>query len=139
MVEFKNYLKPILESNGLAEWKDGFNRDNIPKNILDKAYFMSYGINTVENGINMEDNINVQIECFFKGFRDPQTAIDDSMELCNSIRLEILSPETIYQFAEMNILGINSVTQVPEPLSTTNDNSIIVTMEFNIRFIQINC
>lgn len=139
MVEFKNYFHSILNANGFKEWKDGFNRDNIPKSTLDKSYFMSYSINTVENGITMEDNINVTLETFFKGYRDPQTAIDNAMELMNTVRLEILDPETIASFVDVNLLGIDSVSQTPTPLNTSNDNSIIITTEFNVRLIQINC
>ena len=139
MVEFKNYFHTILKNNGLKEWKDGFNRDNIPKSVLDKSYFMSYSISTVENGTTMEDNINIEIEHFFKGYRNPQDAIDNAMELCNSIRLEILDPQTIASFNEVTILGIDSVSQTPEPLNASNDNSIIVTTVLNLRLIQINC
>lgn len=139
MVKFKNYFHKILKDNGFREWNDGFNRDNIPKSVLDKSYFMNYSISTVENGTQMEDNINIIIEHFFKGYRNPQDAIDQAMELCNSIRLEILDPQTINLFDDVTILGINSVSQTPEPLNASNDNSIIVATEFNLRIIQINC
>ncbi len=139
MVEFKNYFHTILKGNGFKEWKDGFNRDNIPKSVLNKSYFMSYEINTVENGTQMEDNISITLEHFFKGYRNPQDAIDNAMELCNSIRLEILDPQTIASFSEVTILGIDSVSQIPEPLNASNDNSIIVTTSFSLRLIQINC
>lgn len=139
MVKFKNYFHTIFKGSGFKEWKDGFNRDNIPKSVLDKSYFMTYSINTVENGTQMEDNINIEIECFFKGYRNPQDAIDNAMETVNSIRLEILNPVSIASFLEVNILGIDSVSQTPEPLNAYNDNSIIITAEFNLRLIQINC
>jgi len=139
VVEFKNYFHTILKANGFKEWKDGFNRDNIPKNILNQSYFMTYSIATVENGTNMEDNISIEIEHFFKGYRNPQDAIDNAMEKVNSMRLEILDPQTIALFNEVTILGIDSVSQEPEPLNASNDNSIIVTTELNLRLIQINC
>lgn len=139
MVKFKKYFQDIFTANGMKEWDDAFNKDNIPSNILNKSYFMSYGINTVDNSVPLEDNINISIDCFFKGYRNPKEALDNAMELCNSIRLEILSRESIASFIEVNILTIDSVSQISEPLNSSNDNSILVNLEFNLRFLQINC
>jgi hypothetical protein len=136
---FQKYFQDIFNSHGFREWEDAFNKDNIPKNILNKSYFMSYGITTVENSVPLEDNINIVIECFFKGYRNPKEALDNAMVLCNSIRLEILNRESIASFLEVNILAIDSVSQIPEPLNSSNDNSILITLEFNLRFLQKNC
>ena len=139
MVKFKEYFQTIFKDNGFKEWDDAFNKDNIPSNILNKSYFMSYGINTVENSVPLEDNINIEIECFFKGYRKPKETLDKAMELCNSVRLSILNRESIASFTEVNILAIESVSQIPEPLNASNDNSIVITLEFNLRFLQNNC
>lgn len=139
VVRFKEYFQDIFKANGFKEWEDAFNKDNIPSNILNKSYFMSYGINTVENSVPLEDNINIEIECFFKGYRNPKEALDNAMELCNSVRLSILNRESIASFLEVNILAIDSVSQIPEPLNSSNDNSILITLEFNLRFLQTTC
>lgn len=141
--EIKSYIKSFLSE--YKEHKDGFDRDNIASTILDNSYFISYEINTDANGIVMEDNMQLTLEVFKKGYRDPQTALDTAMESVNTIRLNVLSPESIASYnaglptEDFQILGVDSVSQVPEPLSDSNNNSIIVTVIFNIKFIQIVC
>ena len=139
MVKFKEYFKAQLKSFGYKEWKDGFNRDNIPSTELDNAYFMSYSISAIDSGIVSEDSIAVTLELFSKGFRDPQTAIDTAMEKANELRLSLCSFTKIAEFADVNLLGVVFVSQVPEQLSSSNDNSIKVELQFNVRLKQIIC
>lgn len=144
--EFKNYIRQQLTAtdSDFEEHDDAFNFENIAETNLNKRYFMNYEISTIENGLTMEDNANVTLQIFFKGYRNPLETLDDSMELVNTFRLNLLSPSNIASYNSsltggFSLLGIDSVSQTPTPLADSNDNSLIVNLEFNIRFIQIVC
>lgn len=136
VVCFTNYYRNILNTAGFNEWEDGFNFDNIPKSIRDKAYHIFYSIPTVvEQGTTTLDNqIATTIKIFRRGFRNPKDAIDSAMCDAISLRRLVMNFETLAQYNEVKILGISSVSIVPEPLDN-NDNSVIVTLEFITRVI----
>ena len=144
MVEFKEYFKKYLTGNGYKEHKDGFNSENIARTNLNNSFFISYSVQNVANGITVEDNINVVVQLFHKGFKTPQDAIDEAMEKANGLRLNVCSFENVETFNveqgnDSTILGVDFVSQTPEPLNASNDNSIIIEMIFNVRFLQIIC
>ncbi len=144
MVEFKEYFKQILKDAGFKEHKDGFNSDNIPKSRLNNAYFISYELSSVANGIAVEDNITTNIKLYSKGYRSPQDAIDEAMETANGIRLTSCSFTNVENFnvaqgLDATLLGVDFVSQTPEPLNASNDNSIIIELILNVRYTQIIC
>lgn len=139
MDKFKNYYTDILDSAGFKEWEDGFNFENIPRNIFDKAYHITWSIAGVEtSGQILENQVDTEVRVFFKGFRDPSSAIDQAMAEAVALRQSILSPVNIASFTEEVILGITSVSIIPEPVPS-NDNSFIVVMSFNTRVNEIIC
>jgi hypothetical protein len=144
--ELKNYIREQLKATDskFSEHDDAFNSDNIPETKLDKKYFMTYSIATVENGTVMEETANFELQLFFKGLKKPLETLDKSMELANTFRLNLLNPLNIASYnstlgGDFSILGIDSVNQESSELADSNDNSMIITIEFNMRFIQIVC
>lgn len=144
--EIKNYIRQQLTAtdSDFKEHTDAFNFENIAESLLNKRYFMSYEINTVENGQNMEETANISLQIFFKGYKTPLETLDESMELVNTFRLNLLRFIDIASYnstlsGDFKILGIDSVSQSNSPLDESNDNSLIITVEFNVRFIQIVC
>lgn len=139
MVNFQNYYKDILKAAKFREWEDGFNFANIPRNISDRAFHFGFEISGVEtSGQVLENQVNTEVRLFFKGFRDTTTAINEAMTEAVALRQSILNTEGIATFTEETILGIDSVSIVPEPIDS-NDNFVVIVMSFNTRVNEIIC
>ncbi len=132
--DVRTYLKAqlIATNSDFREWRDGFNRDNIPKSVFNKSFFISYSnsSNNLTSGQMVDDNISATVELFFKGFRDPQEAIDVAMDLAHLFKLRASDPCN-FTSGIKHVVG-NSIT--PEPV-VSNDNSIIITLDFSLRMI----
>ena len=139
MVNFQNYYKAKLKELNFREWEDGFNFENIPRSISDRAYHLSYsiaGVNT--SGQILENQVDTEVRIFFKGFRDTSSAIDSAMNEAVALRQSILSTVDIASFTEETILGIDSVSIIPEE-TQSNDNFIVIVLAFNTRVNEIIC
>lgn len=134
-VTFQTYYKDILEAQGLKEWDDAFAVDNIPAQIRDNAYHLTYSIpNVIEQDQWNENEVATTIKIFKKAGRKTKQAFDNAMCEAISLRQLIINPETIANYIGVTILGISSVSIIPEPVNT-NDNSVIITLEFITRII----
>ncbi|MDH3324066.1 MAG: hypothetical protein OEL89_00345 [Candidatus Peregrinibacteria bacterium] len=110
-------------------WNDGFPSDNIPSTFINKSYFLLYNINSSEFlDQSMSDNYLVNLKLFFKGGRDVQTTIDESFDLANNIRVNIVKRENVFPSAFYNIL--------PESMTFNilngNDNSFYIEIVFEL-------
>jgi len=129
----RSYFRDQLQllDNSFREHKDGFNTDNIGKNIFHKSFHidLSNPVNVVTDGCRIEDNISVTVKLFFKGGKTSklQEALDSALDIGHDYKLKASNlanfPSTIKR-----VVG-NSV--IPTPLET-NDNSIIITVEFTV-------
>lgn len=120
------------EDSSFKQWGDGFNRDNIPRTIFNKCYFIRLSNptnNVTENGY-VDDNIEAELELFFKGFRDPQEAIDKALDVAYNIKLRSSNP--CHWDNTIKYVSVDSV--VAEPIES-NDNSIIIRLSYSIRLI----
>jgi len=121
----------LAETNtGFREHKDGFNRDDIPRSLLNKSYFIDVvGTNhsANENGY-VEDKVSAKIELFYKGFRTVQTSIDNAMDEAHQFRLRACNPSKAT--GAIRSVVVDSIDV--DPLSETNDNSIIVTINLSV-------
>jgi hypothetical protein len=127
------YFRHRANSIGLKEWKDGFNFDNIPANILDKSYHIESGP-VVGIKLNMNDqelNAQVNVRVFQKGFRDPASAIDSCLQLSENFIKECVVPKN-------RLTGSNGIKNVVfenlsiEQIAATNDNAVIANMQFRV-------
>ncbi len=134
--ELRSYLKARLADtdSALREHKDGFNRDNIGRNILNKSYFitLSNPANfTTENCI-VDDFVDAKVEIFFRGGKTSglQAALDAATDLGHNFKLRAVNHTNFT--GGIKIATSSSVK--PEPFDT-NDNSIIISVEFTFRMV----
>lgn len=77
----RSYFRAQLRELGYAEWTDGFADDNIPSTLLDRSYFLRIGTTSEDetHAQDVEVTQELELRIYFKGFRDPQGAIDESL------------------------------------------------------------
>lgn len=125
------FLRTRMNALGFTEWTDGFNFDNIPETILDKAYHIS-SPSADGRAVTMHDlqvDFGHEIEVFRKGFNDPAEAIDMIIEDMEDIICDLLDPEQRFD-GHLNI-EIKGFTL--EPLNDENDNSVKATLSISVR------
>ena len=132
--QVRTYFKSRLSEtdSDFREWTDGFNRENIPNNIYDKAYHIAYGslASSALSDNFIEDNLSVSIQLFFKGYRDPAQAIDDALDKAHNFRLRCVSfPNATTGDDIKNVILTTMIPDFPE----SNDNMIIIDLEFVVR------
>jgi|CXWL01.1.fsa_nt_gi hypothetical protein len=131
LINIRSYFRTHLDAVGFTEWTDGFNVENIPSTILDNSYHIENGViaSTASNHQAHLFRCPVTIRVFYKGFADPASAIDNAYVGAESILAEVLLPSNRLGSSLQDVIPINiSVT----PLSNTNDNSVILQIEFEV-------
>lgn len=143
--KIRTYLKELIEraDPSFKEHKDAFNTDNIAKTSFNKAYHISYDIPSIDFGADayFTSNASAAVTFFFKGYRCPQTALDDSMDIVGGLSQDFASVSnlTAYRMSyDFPIQVCNPVSQTPQPLQS-NDNSIIITLDLNLEIILSIC
>lgn len=134
LTAIKPYFREIMDTLDFTEWSDYFDTTNIPSNILDRSYAITLGpINGEgQNHLDQETLTTVSLSIFVQGYRDPQQAIDDSIQIGESVILECLKVENRLTAPIKNVV-FNSMEF--SPLSETNNNAVIINLEFNVRII----
>lgn len=131
LADIRPFLREVVTDLGFTEWPDGFNFENIPENISEKAYHI---LTPSGDGgpISMHDqqvSVVNQIRIFRKGFRDPGEAIDTIMSDLDNVICDLFHPEHRFN-GHLNItldgFEIN-------PLSDSNDNSVVATLNVNVK------
>lgn len=121
------------------EWTDSLdNIGNIPKTVLNRTYHITLNGSTAStnNDTFIQDVSNVVITIFKRGFTRPVEARDEIMQTANCIRLDMIDPQNVetYKAAnDGNIEDIQSVGIVPNEIDVSNDNTIQVEIELNLR------
>lgn len=117
------------------EHTDGFNRDNIPGTILDKAFHIESGPipGGPANGQVHNFDAPVLISVFLKGFRNIVTAIDNSMTTADTILADILDQAN--RLTASGIKNIEPIRIEVVQLNDANDKDIILELEFNTKII----
>jgi len=113
------------------EWEDGFSFDNIPSNILDGSWHLTFNPFTYTGTAQtcLGFSCPVVLRVFLKGHRCPQDAIDKALDLADSIISEICAPvNRLSQAYIKNVLPSNVDIQA---LDSSNDNAVILILGFN--------
>lgn len=140
----RTYLKNqvIAVDSDFKEHEDAFNVDNIPGTLKNKSFHIDYSIdNSQEFDTHLEDDVSATLTLFFKGYRTPAKALDVAMDLANDIRIKAVSIATVESFKitdDNPIFGVSCLSIKPSPVPT-NDNQIIIELEFNLRIAQTIC
>jgi len=133
--DIRSFIKAriLAEDADFKEWKDGFNRDNIPSTLFNKSFFISYSLpsNIKTDSSWTDDSVSASAELFFKGYINIQDALDSAMNTADNIYRRASNSVNYTN----EIKKVDGVSIIPEPL-ISNDNSIIITITWNIRFIR---
>lgn len=125
------YFRARCEAVGMTEHESSFDVDNIPDTIIDDTFFIGFNSfnGTKANQNDQEISIPVTIIFFKNGYRYSHEGIDNALVKVEALIKEVQKP--------MNRLGtvIKNVTSgscLIEPITQTNDNTIKVSMIFNV-------
>jgi len=141
--DVRSYFDAVLKAENLKEHDDAFAVDNIARVNFNNSYHVIYTIPAVTeaNDTMYIDQQSWTIQLGFKGFRKPQDALDNAMDISHTIRENLMLPSSITAFnagKDYPILKISNNSIVAEPVES-NDNSIVVTLEFNLQRAFNNC
>jgi hypothetical protein len=133
------FFRSRMDGLGYREWTDGFNVENMPSTILDKMYHLEVG--AIKSGpANQMHHIfdyPITVRVVFKGFRDPSSAIDLSLDAGQEILDDILSPAQRLQTDGLK--DIRPVNISVSPLADSNDNTVVIELEFSALMIYAFC
>jgi hypothetical protein len=128
----KDYIRSTLVGLTYKEHPDGFNTNNIPSTIFNKAFHVEFtGSSSIaHDNMCLRTDVNFTARVFLKGFRNPALKIDEAMVAGDEIIKAIVS---MPQRTETNgILNSHFVSMDIRPLDT-NDNAIIIELGFRIQ------
>ena len=129
----KDFIKDTMADLGYRFWPDGFNIENIPSTVFNKAFHIEVtGTNSNEYGnLCQIRNTNFILRVFVKGFRDVGGMIDTSLDYADDILANITSiPERL---SVDGVLNIHSESIDLRPLES-NDNAIIIELGLRAQY-----
>lgn len=129
------YFRTRMNSLGYKEWKDGFASDNVPDTIYDKAYHLSTNspVTSLSKTQQALDSLfPMTVRLFLKGYRDPASAIDKAFELGQAIVCDVIKPSNSNG---TQIHTVNWLSMLPIQLADSNDNDVILELEFECRIL----
>lgn len=129
------YLRARLNILGYSEWADPFNPEGIPANIIDRSYHQS--IDSVQgiakSNVAQEMEATATVRLAFKGFREPETALDEAISKAETAIADIINPTNFNAFSPP-ITGVFLDSATFEPLSDElNDNVVLAVCVFTVR------
>ena len=128
----RSYFRSRLNALGFKEWTDGFNVENIPKTLLSGAYHIeSQAVSPTVQLQSYEFESAVLIRIYLKGYRNPASAIDEAFERAESVLESVLLPST--RLLQDCIKDVQAGSIEVEALSASNDNSVILNMNFTVK------
>lgn len=131
LIDVRDLFKNKMNSLGYTEWEDEFNIENIPSSILDKSFHVESGdiASTASNHQPYRFDCPITLRLFLSGYLKPAEAVDDAFVHCEEILSEILSPD--YRLGSL-VHDVSPVTIAVEPLSASNDNTVVLVITFNV-------
>jgi hypothetical protein len=129
------YIAAILDARGYTAWGDGFATDNIPANLLDRAYHV--GIRHLgglkQNQSDQESEATITLTTFYKGYGDPQAAIDTAIAENQAIMQDCVKPSN--RTLTPGLLNVVFDEANIDPIGESNDNAVMVTATYTMRII----
>lgn len=111
-----------------------FSLDNIGANDFNKRFHIFYGqvATSVSNQVTTSDDVTATVTLSFNGFRDDSEALDEAMDIANLYRINCLRLEKLNGQSFIKRVVCENITAQPVD---TNDNSILITLQFKIKVI----
>lgn len=126
----RTYARARMNALGYKEWSDGFNSENIPRTKLDAAYHIETGVvrGTGIHQNNQDIEVPFTIRFFKAQGRDPKALIDQAETAADTVIAAFLKATN--RLVNTNPKNISFQTFTLEPLADSNDNGVIVKIEF---------
>lgn len=131
MTAARSYFRSRATSLNLKEWKDPFEEENIPANIIDRIYMIESGLQQ-GMGLNQQDQMiafPVTIKIFLKAYRDVSAGIDSITALTENYISECLDP-TVRLTQTTGIKNIVYEGSTQRAFGPSNDNLIVSEINF---------
>lgn len=131
------YFRTVLASvdSNLKEWTDGFNFENIPENIIDKSWHLTFNptspISTNQNCFKIDYPVSLNV--FLSPGREVADGIDSANSLGQSIYTECLKHSNrlgITATSSAKVVNIVPGVMSINPYSADNDNTIRIQIDF---------
>jgi hypothetical protein len=129
------YAVRELEKLGFKEWEEPFDHENIPSNLIDRAFNIEVGPITgiTKENVAQSVEMSLTVRTYFKGFRSPAKARDEAIVRCDEIISDMINPSNFRNFSPP-ITGVFFDTGAIEPLDNEqNDNVVIAVLSFIVR------
>lgn len=134
--QVRQYFRDRLNAvdSSFKEHEDGFNRENIPSTLLNKSFFIDLGDVSSQplSDLHIQDLMATQVFLHFKGYNNIQSKIDEAYDLAHTFRIECIKPINA-------MTGTNIKNVVCDNINVdhieTNDNTVIVTLDFTVRLL----
>jgi hypothetical protein len=134
--DVRPYFRERIKSAApkLAEWKDGFNEENIPATLIQKSCFhILVGrfqmVKRNQNGCHEFSGV-ATVNLYADGTKDPQKCIDEIIATGQAIAIESIKAKN--RATQPSLKNVELGNFDPSALSISNDNKIRLTMDFNI-------
>lgn len=137
----KPYARGLLTELGYTEWLDGFNFENIPRTMQNRAYHLELGQATA-TGINQDNHagsVPLTVRLLLGGFRNPKTKIDDATALVERVVDTFVNPSNRLTQGVRNdgkLVNVRFVDKSIEPYGPSNDNLMRAVIVFQCDYVR---
>lgn len=132
--DVRPFFRTRFEGLGFTEHQDAFSVNNIGEAVLDDSFHIESGVvSSVNEPLTHIFTYPILVRIFKKGFADPIDALDAIDQTRADILDDILDPAN-----RLQTTGINNVEFIDSstlPLDDSNDNAIVLELNFNATVI----
>jgi hypothetical protein len=130
------YFQGVMNSLGHKEWRDALADDNIPRTLIDRSYHLQLGeASTIKQNQDLIEIMQpVVVKLYVKGYRSTWEGRDKALQFEEAIIRTALSEARRHQ-AYVGIRNVLFLSGSVAELSTDNDNTMRVTINFNCYLI----
>lgn len=116
--------------------------DNLPETHAEKSYYIKLDLVASELGQQItQDAVEAEIGFYFKAFKSEIPVYDNSLDLCNTIRLKLLSITNRESFAatDGNPIALVTSDSLTGDVIDSNERQIKITLSANFLINQVIC
>jgi len=129
LANVKTYLRTRLNSQGLSEFTEAIDTQNIPMTAVDKSYQLIF--RNISRSSNSNEglvlNYNMQIKIYRKGFRSTHAAVDFCAVEAESAISNLMAPQ--YRLTQTVIKNVNVDNVSIDAFAESNDNLCVTTLD----------
>lgn len=118
------------------EWTDTFNIENIPANVIDKAWHLSSpdATSNQRNQVDLVQRQPIRFQALFKGLREVEGGFEKAEAAAKLLIQKVVDP-TIATIQGNELKNVEFRTKSISPQSGTNDNLVLLTLDFDVLLV----